>query len=91
MLHDNRVIWLQENMVVSTPDAEGVRYVEISGLPVGMFRQHPDSGNWQYQYLTREGFEGAWNQLALCDVEHAELWATVEIARSIAADEEKRT
>ncbi len=89
-LYNDRVTWLTENMRVARPDSEGVSYVEILGLPVGMFRQHPSSPNWQFQYLTHDGFKGGWNELAPCEVEHAEHWATVETAHSIAAAEKKR-
>jgi hypothetical protein len=86
-----RVKWFQENARVTGPDPEGVRYVEVCGLPVGKFRQRPDTANWQYQWLSREGFAGGWTELRPAEGEHVEHWAVTQIAREIDWDEQDRT
>jgi hypothetical protein len=75
---------------VTPPDENDVRYVEVMGLPVGKFRQHPDTRRWQFQWLTWDGFEGAWNELRPTHEEHVEHWAVTEIARNIYWDESDR-
>ena len=57
MMESERVKWFQETARVAPPDEEGVRYVQVDGLPVGMLRQVPGfGGRWEYQWLSREGF-----------------------------------
>ena len=69
-----------------------------SGLPIGKFRQHPETDKWQYQWLSREGFVGSseglvgsWSQLAPTEDEHVDYWAVTEIARRIDRDERDRS
>jgi hypothetical protein len=91
-MESERVKWLTEHMRVTPPDIEGVQYVEIFGLPVGMFRRVPDSpGYWQCQHLTRRGFEEKGPWLAPAEGEHGEHWAVTEIARRIDWDEQDRS
>jgi hypothetical protein len=90
MPESERVRWFQEQASVSETDDEGVRYVEVLGLPIGRFRQHPETGNWQFQWLSRAGFVGGWSELRPAEGEHVEHWAVTEIARHIDWDEQDR-
>jgi hypothetical protein len=90
MPESERVKWFQEQARVTPPDADGVQYVEVFGLPIGKFRQPPDTGNWQYQWLSRDGFVGGWTELRPAQDEHVEHWAVTEIARNIDWDEQDR-
>jgi hypothetical protein len=85
-----RVKWLTEEAQVTAPDKDGTRYVEVFGLPIGMFSQDPDSGRWQYRWLSRDGFRRGHAELNPPQQEHAEYWAVTMIAREIDWNEQER-
>jgi hypothetical protein len=85
-----RVKWFVEQARVTDPDKDGVRYVEVYGLPIGKFRCDPTSGRWRYEWLSRDGFRQGIPQLNPAEGEHVELWAVTMIAREIDWNEQER-